>query len=73
MEQLRQVGVHPNIHAAMGRWLEAIRNVQARRRDEIINGANRQRSSTTRIQEDKGKRFKAHDIFTFFIGLTVTD
>ncbi|GFW68649.1 meiosis-specific coiled-coil domain-containing protein MEIOC [Trichonephila clavipes] len=54
MEQLRKAAVHPNIHAAMEKWLEAIRNVQARRRDEIINVANRQRSSASRIQEDKG-------------------
>ncbi|GFS32222.1 meiosis-specific coiled-coil domain-containing protein MEIOC [Trichonephila inaurata madagascariensis] len=53
MEQLRKAAVHPNIHAAMEKWLEAIRNVQARRRDEIINVANRQRSSASRIQEDK--------------------
>lgn len=54
MEQLRKAGIHPNIHLAMEKWLEAIRNVQARRRDEIINVANRQRSSSNRMQEDKG-------------------
>ncbi|XP_055928830.1 uncharacterized protein LOC129959939 [Argiope bruennichi] len=53
MEQLRKSPVHPNIHVSMEKWLEAIRNVQARRRDEIINVANRQRTSASRIQEDK--------------------
>ncbi|CAL1291146.1 unnamed protein product [Larinioides sclopetarius] len=53
MEQLRKGPVHPNIHISMEKWLEAIRNVQARRRDEIINVANRQRTSASRIQEDK--------------------
>ncbi|XP_015919324.1 meiosis-specific coiled-coil domain-containing protein MEIOC [Parasteatoda tepidariorum] len=53
MEQLRKAAVHSNIHLTMEKWLDAIRNVQARRRDEIINVANRQRSSASRIQEDK--------------------
>lgn len=53
MEQLRGVEVHPNIHTSMEKWLEAIRNVQGRRRDEIINATNRHRSATNRIQEDK--------------------
>ncbi|GIY33001.1 meiosis-specific coiled-coil domain-containing protein MEIOC [Caerostris extrusa] len=53
MEQLRKAPVHPNIHVAMEKWLDAVRNVQARRRDEIINVANRQRNSSSRIQEDK--------------------
>lgn len=54
MEQLRKAGIHPNVHLTMEKWLEAIRNVQARRRDEIINVANRQRTSSNRMQEDKG-------------------
>ncbi|KAG8192026.1 hypothetical protein JTE90_001751 [Oedothorax gibbosus] len=55
MEQLRKVAVHPNIHAAMEDWLDSIRGVQARRRDEILSVAHRPptRSSVNRIQEDK--------------------
>lgn len=53
MEQLRGTEIHKNIHKSMEKWLEAIRNVQARRRDEIINATNRHRGSGNRFQEDK--------------------
>ncbi|XP_064470811.1 uncharacterized protein LOC135385432 [Ornithodoros turicata] len=53
MEQLRGAEVHRNIHYAMEKWLEAIRYVQARRRDEIVNATNRHRTGPNRIQEEK--------------------
>uniref|UniRef100_T1JKE6 Uncharacterized protein n=1 Tax=Strigamia maritima TaxID=126957 RepID=T1JKE6_STRMM len=54
MERLRNVPVHNNIHTAMEQWLEAISKVHARRRDEIVNATNRQRTGNgSRIQEDK--------------------
>lgn len=54
MERLRNVQVHNNIHTAMEQWLEAISKVHARRRDEIVNATNRQRTGNgSRIQEDK--------------------
>ncbi|XP_047098911.1 uncharacterized protein LOC124713552 [Schistocerca piceifrons] len=58
MERLRGEAVHSNIHASMEAWLEAIKKVQSRRRDEIINSTNRHHSfvagiPTPRIQEDK--------------------
>ncbi|XP_023712973.1 uncharacterized protein LOC111867394 isoform X2 [Cryptotermes secundus] len=58
MEQLRGEAVSPQIHASMETWLDAIKKVQARRRDEIINSTNRHHNivagiQTPRIQEDK--------------------
>lgn len=53
MEQLRGAEVHCNIHYAMEKWLEAIRYVQARRRDEIVNATNRHRTGPNRVQEEK--------------------
>jgi hypothetical protein len=43
----------------MEAWLDSIKKVQARRRDEIINSTNRHHNvvagiHTPRIQEDKG-------------------
>lgn len=62
MERLRNITVHPNIHSAMERWLEGIRKVQARRKEEIVNATNRHRNGGPRHQEDKGTRlkFKVH-------------
>lgn len=53
MEKLRSISVHPNIHSAMDRWLEGIRKVQARRKEEIVNATNRHRNGGPRHQEDK--------------------
>lgn len=69
MEHLRSgKELNREIHSAMEKWLEAIRNVQSRRRDEIVNATNRHRnnqnhsvmgggngsSSNGRIHEEKG-------------------
>jgi len=59
MERLRGEAVNPQIHMSMEAWLDSIKKVQARRRDEIINSANRRHNivagiQTPCIQEDKG-------------------
>ena len=46
--------LHANIHSNMETWMEAIRKVQARRKEEIINATNRHRNGP-RHQEDKGQ------------------
>ncbi|XP_063231100.1 uncharacterized protein LOC134535777 isoform X2 [Bacillus rossius redtenbacheri] len=58
MECLLGSPINPRIHASMGAWLDSIKKVQARRRDEIINSTNRQHNlvagiQTPRIQEEK--------------------
>ncbi|XP_061181207.1 meiosis-specific coiled-coil domain-containing protein MEIOC-like [Saccostrea echinata] len=53
MEKLRNFVLHPNIHSALERWLEGIRKVQARRKEEIVNATNRHRNVGNRHQEDK--------------------
>lgn len=73
MERLRGAGVHPEIHASMEAWLEAIKKVQARRRDEIINSTNRHHNmvagiQTPRIQEDKDILALAGSIHDLSIG-----
>lgn len=62
MERLRGEAVNPQIHLSMEAWLDSIKKVQARRRDEIINSTNRHHNivagiQTPRIQEDKGGYF----------------
>lgn len=53
MEKLRDFVLHPHIHSALERWLEGIRKVQARRKEEIVNATNRHRNVGNRHQEDK--------------------
>ncbi|KAK3607927.1 hypothetical protein CHS0354_006521 [Potamilus streckersoni] len=53
MEKLRDFMVHPNIHSALERWLEGIRKVQARRKEEVVNTANRHRNGGPRHHEEK--------------------
>lgn len=55
MEKLRNLNLHPNIHSALERWLEGIRKVQARRKEEIVNATNRHRNGGARHQDDKGE------------------
>jgi hypothetical protein len=60
MEQLRGEAVNGQIHASMETWLDSIKKVQARRRDEIINSTNRRYNivsgiQTPRVQEDEGR------------------
>jgi hypothetical protein len=54
MERLRDESLHSNIHSAMERWIEGIRKVQARRKEEIVNATNRHRNGGPRYQEEKG-------------------
>ncbi|KAL3836242.1 hypothetical protein ACJMK2_021681 [Sinanodonta woodiana] len=53
MEKLREFMVHPNVHSALERWLEGIRKVQARRKEEVVNTANRHRNGGPRHHEEK--------------------
>ena len=50
MERLRggSEGLPARIRSALDRWLEGIRKLQARRKEEILNTANRQRSAQVR-------------------------
>ncbi|XP_070536837.1 meiosis-specific coiled-coil domain-containing protein MEIOC-like isoform X2 [Ptychodera flava] len=45
--------LHPNIGVAMDKWLEGIRKVQARRKEEIVNATNRHRHGGAKYQEDR--------------------
>ena len=54
MEKLRGEVMHANIHSTMDTWMEGIRKVQARRKEEIINATNRHRNGGPRYQEEKG-------------------
>ncbi|ESO90180.1 hypothetical protein LOTGIDRAFT_86154, partial [Lottia gigantea] len=53
MQRLRSITIHPNIQSSLEKWLEGIRKVQARRKEEIVNAANRHRAGIPRQQEDK--------------------
>ncbi|XP_058878967.1 meiosis-specific coiled-coil domain-containing protein MEIOC-like isoform X2 [Acipenser ruthenus] len=53
MESLRSAPVHANISTTLDRHLEAIHITQARRKDEIVNAANRQRQGAPRYNDDK--------------------
>ncbi|XP_043944903.1 meiosis-specific coiled-coil domain-containing protein MEIOC-like [Protopterus annectens] len=53
MERLRGFPIHANISAAVDRHLEAVHITQARRKDEIINAANRQRQGAPRYSNEK--------------------
>ena len=55
MEKLRNDALHASIHSAMEMWMEGIRKVQARRKEEIVNATNRHRNGGPRYQEEKGK------------------
>uniref|UniRef100_UPI00398F852C meiosis-specific coiled-coil domain-containing protein MEIOC-like isoform X2 n=1 Tax=Pristiophorus japonicus TaxID=55135 RepID=UPI00398F852C len=53
MERLRSSPVHANISTTLDCHLEAVHVTQARRKDEIINAANRQRQGAPRYNDDK--------------------
>ncbi|KAH3699664.1 uncharacterized protein LOC127859462 [Dreissena polymorpha] len=53
MEKLRDMNIHASVHSALERWLEGIRKVQARRKEEIVNAANRNRNGGPRNNDDK--------------------
>ncbi|XP_029444174.1 meiosis-specific coiled-coil domain-containing protein MEIOC-like isoform X2 [Rhinatrema bivittatum] len=53
MEKLRGSSVHSNISATLEHHLEAILVTQARRKDEIVNAANRQRQAAPRYNNEK--------------------
>lgn len=41
MERLRGAPVHPRIRISMENWLESIKKVQTRRKEELINSTSR--------------------------------
>ncbi|NXG13558.1 MEIOC protein, partial [Grallaria varia] len=51
MEWLCSFPFHANISTALHKHLEAIRNVQARRKDEVANASNRQ--GPARCQDER--------------------
>lgn len=55
MERLRGASIHPRIRAAMESWLEAIKKVQTKRRDELINSSSRHPMFF--MADDKGKSY----------------
>lgn len=65
MEKLRDFVLHPHIHSALERWLEGIRKVQARRKEEIVNATNRHRNVGNRHQEDKGT--SSRSVFIYLV------
>ena len=71
MEKIREENLHPNIQSAMDIWMEGIRKVQARRREEIVNAANRQRSGSGRRHDDKGFFFLNRKLIINYITLVV--
>ena len=54
MEKLRNENLHANIHSAMETWMEGIRKVQARRKEEIVNATNRHRNGWATVPGGKG-------------------
>lgn len=53
MEKLREINIHPSIHSSLECWLEGIRKVQARRKEEIVNAANKHRNGGPRYHDEK--------------------
>lgn len=57
MERLRGTPVHSNISTTLKHHMEAIHVTQARRKDEIVNAANRQRQRALLYNNEKGNCF----------------
>ncbi|XP_068118975.1 meiosis-specific coiled-coil domain-containing protein MEIOC isoform X2 [Hyperolius riggenbachi] len=53
MERFRSTPFHANISTALDRYLEAVHRVQARRRDEMVKTAGRQRHGMAQLQENR--------------------
>ncbi|XP_041421684.1 meiosis-specific coiled-coil domain-containing protein MEIOC isoform X4 [Xenopus laevis] len=53
MEKIRGAALHVNITLALEHHLEAIHLTQARRKDEIVNAANRQKQGAPRYNNEK--------------------
>jgi len=49
-----QQPLHSSIYSVMETWMEGIRKVQARRKEEMVGMANRNHSSASRLQDNKG-------------------
>ncbi|NXH13544.1 MEIOC protein, partial [Bucco capensis] len=53
LERLRSSPLHVGITQALDKHLELIHVLQARRKDEIVNAANRRRQGAARSQDDR--------------------
>ncbi|KAF6040051.1 hypothetical protein EB796_001620 [Bugula neritina] len=53
MESLNGKVFHANIHSSVHSWLDSIRKVCARRKEEITNATNRHRSGTPRNHDER--------------------
>lgn len=53
----------------METWMEGIRKVQARRKEEIVSSANRSNSGGSRAQEEKGEKSVFNSCFAFILCL----
>ena len=57
IENLKDTLFYSSIQQTVHKWLEGIHNVMAKRRDELMNSANRQRmGQPARINDDKGTK-----------------
>ena len=56
LENLSDTIFYPNIQSVIKAWLDKIHNVQAKRKDEVMNGLERQRmGQPMRLHDDQGK------------------
>lgn len=69
MKKIRNQPLHANIYSAMETWMEGIRKVQARRKEEIVSSANRSNSGGSRAQEEKGEKSVFYSCFAFILCL----
>ena len=66
MERLRGgEALHANVYSAMELWMEGIRKVQARRKEEIVNATNRQRNGGPRHLEEKGLFGWGYEVYSW--------
>jgi len=54
-----QQPLHSSIYSVMETWMEGIRKVQARRKEEMVGMANRNYSSASRVQDNKGTLYQS--------------
>lgn len=58
IDNLKDTIFYQNIQHTFQKWFEAIRNVEAKRKDELINSANRQRlGQSARSTDERGNDF----------------
>jgi len=69
-----QQPLHSSIYSVIETWMEGIRKVQARRKEEMVGMANRNHSSASRVQDHKGKceSRKLVSVYSGWINYTVS-